>query len=131
MFRPKAPIQLPVSPSEPLDSGAPSSPTDVSSRSHAFRQITQPSGRQPHEDHHPPSFDLKLARISALIDIVSYAFMALAPTPITFVAASALGSLGTAFSPTVHSLSLELYRRRGGTEFGKLFGAMSVVQALR
>ena len=126
MFRPKASIQLPVSPSEPLDPRAPSSPANVSSR-----QITQPSGRQPHEDHHPPSFDLKLARISALIDIVSYAFMALAPTPITFVAASALGSLGTAFSPTVHSLSLELYRRRGGTEFGKLFGAMSVVQALR
>ncbi|ETW85959.1 hypothetical protein HETIRDRAFT_471204 [Heterobasidion irregulare TC 32-1] len=125
MFRPKASIQLPVSPSEPLDPRAPSSPANVSSR-----QITHPSGRQPHEDHHPPSFDLKLARISALIDIVSYAFMALAPTPITFVAASALGSLGTAFSPTVHSLSLELYRRRGGTEFGKLFGAMSVVQAL-
>lgn len=49
-----------------------------------------------------------------------------------FVAAGALGALATGYVPTTHSLSLELYTRRGGSpsEAGRLFGAMSVIQTL-
>jgi len=50
----------------------------------------------------------------------------------TFVAASALGALAAGYSPTTHSLSLELYTRRGGapSEAGRLFGALSVIQTI-
>ncbi|KAF9014116.1 major facilitator superfamily domain-containing protein [Cyathus striatus] len=64
---------------------------------------------------HSPAFDLNLARASLLIDALSYAFMGLTRSPIVF---------------TCSSVTLALYSRRGGTESGKLFGAMSVVQAL-
>jgi len=49
-----------------------------------------------------------------------------------FVAAGALGALATGYSPTINSLSLELYTRRGGSpsEAGRLFGAMSVIQTV-
>jgi hypothetical protein len=49
-----------------------------------------------------------------------------------FVAAGALGALATGYSPTTHSLMLELYTRRGGlpSEAGRLFGAMSVIQTI-
>jgi hypothetical protein len=49
-----------------------------------------------------------------------------------FVAAGALGALATGYSPTTHSLSLELYTRRGGfpSEAGRLFAAMSVIQTV-
>jgi len=49
-----------------------------------------------------------------------------------FVAAGGLGALAMGYSPTTHSLSLELYTRRGGapSEAGKLFGALSVIQTV-
>ena len=48
-----------------------------------------------------------------------------------FTAFGMLGSLGAGFSPATQSVMLALYARRGGTEIGRLFGALSVVQALR
>ncbi|THH14854.1 hypothetical protein EW146_g5538 [Bondarzewia mesenterica] len=132
-FKPTSPpIRLPVSPLEPLNPNNPTSPSSTTSRSSS----SGPGAKSPddqvraHEEHHSPSFDLALARGSTLIDIISYTLLPLAPTPIAFVMASTISSLGAGFSPAVHSLSLELYRRRGGTESGELFGAMSVVQAL-
>jgi hypothetical protein len=49
-----------------------------------------------------------------------------------FVAVSVLGALAVGYAPTVHSLSLELFTRRGGapSEAGRLFGAMSVIQTI-
>jgi MFS family permease len=76
------------------------------------------------------TFDLNLARASLLIDIASYVLMPLAPTGALFGAAAALHSFGTGFTPAVRSIALELFVRRGGTESGKLFGALSVLQAL-
>lgn len=58
--------------------------------------------------------------------------IAVSKDPRVFVAAGALGALAMGYSPTTHSLSLELYTRRGGapSEAGKLFGAMSVIQTV-
>jgi len=79
---------------------------------------------------HSPSFDLGLARISLLIDIVAYVLMGLSPTAMAFTGSSLLGSFGAGFSPAAQSVTTALYARRGGTEIGRLFGALSVIQAL-
>ncbi|KAF9444748.1 MFS general substrate transporter [Macrolepiota fuliginosa MF-IS2] len=79
---------------------------------------------------HSPAFDLGLGRISLLIEIVAYTFMALAPTPFAFTVFGMLSAMGAAFSPATQTVALALYTRRGGTESGRLFGALSVLQAL-
>ena len=75
-------------------------------------------------------FDLALARVSLSVDIVSYVLLVSIPTAVAFTLGTVVGSMGSGFSPAVQSVALGLYRRRGGTESGKLFGALSVVQAL-
>lgn len=84
----------------------------------------------PSEEHHSPSFDLNLARVSLIIEVISYASMGLARTPVAFTLFTILGSFGVGFSPGVHSVALDLYQRRGEKDNGRLFGALSVVQAL-
>ena len=79
---------------------------------------------------HSAVFDLNLARGAAFIDFISYVFMGLAATALPFTLFTLLGSLGTGFTPAMQSVALELYARRGETETGKLFGALSVVDAL-
>ncbi len=89
------------------------------------------SSKSFHLELHSSAFDLGLARVSLVIDMISYLLMALATHPVPFAAASVFGSIGTGFSPSLQSVALELYTQRGGTESGKLFGALSVVQAVR
>lgn len=75
-------------------------------------------------------FDLNLARVAAFIDFASYVLMGLAESALPFTMFTLLASLGTGFGPAVQAVALELYSRRGETETGKLFGALSVVNAL-
>ncbi|KAJ8699968.1 hypothetical protein PTI98_003040 [Pleurotus ostreatus] len=79
---------------------------------------------------HSPSFDLSLARASLLVEIVAYSLMAMAQAPLPFTIFAMLGSFGAGFSPAIQSAAIELYVRRGGRENGRLYGALSVVQAL-
>lgn len=79
---------------------------------------------------HSPAFDLGLVRASLFVDTVAYVFLFLSPTPITFTLFGMLSSMGSAFSPASQAVSLALYNKRGLTESGRLFGAMSVIQAL-
>ncbi|KDQ33438.1 hypothetical protein PLEOSDRAFT_1091491 [Pleurotus ostreatus PC15] len=79
---------------------------------------------------HSPSFDLSLARASLIVEIVAYSFMAMAQAPLPFTIFAMLGSFGAGFSPAIQSAAIELYVRRGGQENGRLYGALSVVQAL-
>ncbi|KAJ7154677.1 major facilitator superfamily domain-containing protein [Mycena filopes] len=78
--------------------------------------------------------DLTIARLSILVDAVTYAVLPLAPTGIVFLVFISLGSFGAGLAPAVNSVALELYSRRLGknatVESGRLFGAMSVAQAL-
>ena len=75
-------------------------------------------------------FDLVLAQISLLLDIASFVLIVSVPTAAAFSLGVIGGSLGAGFNPAVQSVALGLYKKRGGTESGKLFGALSVVQAL-
>ena len=121
-FRPKAnPIHLPMESSEPSDLYAASPP-----------QSPPPVQKQPKkQERHSPAFDLTLARMSLFVEIVVYALVPFASTGSGFMAAVAAGSLGAGFAPTMQSLALELYQRRGGKESGKVFGALSLVHAAR
>lgn len=91
-----------------------------------------PDASAPVESREPhfPSFDLGLARISLVFHILSYTFMAFAASPTSFTLLGVVSALGEGFSAAVQSVALELYTRRGSTESGRLFGALSVVQAL-
>lgn len=79
---------------------------------------------------HSLAFDLNLARISLLIEIVGFMCMGFALTPIAFTASGMLWSMGAAFTPANQAVALALFTERGGTETGRLFGALSVLQSL-
>jgi hypothetical protein len=79
---------------------------------------------------HSPAFDLGLARISLIIEMVGFTCVALALTPLAFTVAGMLGSMGAGFSPANQAVALALYTKRGGMETGRLFGALSVLQSL-
>lgn len=65
-----------------------------------------------------------------LIEIVSYLLVAFAPNGLFFTLFTMMVAFGAGFGPAVQSVALGLYTLRGGTESGKLFGAMSVVSSL-
>ncbi|KAI0333493.1 MFS general substrate transporter [Cubamyces sp. BRFM 1775] len=129
------PIQLPTSPAEPLDGDAgrtdndpsrtPSQPPPIQ------RSRSSSSSRSAHrQQHHTPAFDLALARASLAWDAAVYLLLTVAPNGLAFAATSCLGAFGMGFGPAVQSVALALYNWRGGKDSGKLFGAMSVVQAM-
>ena len=111
------PVQLPTSPDEPLDAG-PSLP---------HTEPAHDSARS-----HTPAVDLGIAKISLALLAVAFVLVAVSKDTGTFVAANALGALAACYTPTTHSLSLELYTRRGGapSEAGRLFSAVSVIQTI-
>jgi hypothetical protein len=80
---------------------------------------------------HSPLFDLNLARASLLVDIVSCTTTALTQSPILFALSGAFSSMGAGFHPAVQSVALALYAKRGGVESGRLFGALSLIEAIR
>ncbi len=79
---------------------------------------------------HSLSFDMILTRVSMAIEIVAYSAMGLSSSGTPFVISSVFLWLGSAVNPAVQSVALAIYTRNGGTESGRLFGALSVVQAL-
>ena len=118
LTKPKAPIQLPMEPEEPL-TNPPEHP----------RTSRSPSSSR--HAPHSPTFDLKLARVSLAIEVVMYAIIVCSTTGLMFALATGLGALAMGCGPAMQSVALTLYNRRGGKDSGKLFGALSVVQAIR
>ena len=114
-------LEIPVTPVEttPLLNSASSSSSTALSRKTIKKEI------------HSPLFELNLARASLLVDIVSFASMGLAQNPILYALSAAFGSMGAGFPAAAQSVALALYAKRGGVEIGKLFGAISLIQAIR
>ena len=117
-FVPKShPVQLPTSPDEPLDASS-----------------SDPRTAPAHDPVrlHTPAVDLGIARFSLALQAMCFVVIAVSRDAKMYVAGSALGALAAGYSPTMQSLSLELYTRRGGapSEAGMLFGAMSVIQTI-
>ncbi|KAJ6502368.1 major facilitator superfamily domain-containing protein [Mycena sanguinolenta] len=90
--------------------------------------LLAPTSPEPHS----AAFDLALARISLFIEVIAYAGMPFATTGLVFTGFTVLSSFGSGFNPAVQSAAMDLYSKRIGTsvEAGKLFGGMSVIQAL-
>ena len=84
--------------------GTPSS--DISETSSIATSIVSNPNRPPHT----PTFDLFVARASALIETLAYAGVALSTTPTIWIAATLSASLGSGFAPSVQALALELHR---------------------
>lgn len=80
---------------------------------------------------HPISFDLGLAKFALIVDIVVHLFIPAAKDPLLFTALTIVGCMGVGFSPAIQSVAMGVYTQQGGTELGKLFGALSVMSALR
>jgi MFS family permease len=112
-------LQLPTIPDEPLqDLPSSSDPT-------RWNTVNTPSSS------HSSKLDLTIARVSLVVDIIALLIMMFASDGLLFVCGSILQSLGVGYSPAVQAFALEVYNRRGGKgEAGKLFGAISVMQAL-
>jgi hypothetical protein len=93
-------------------------------------------------------FDLRVARLSLLADIVSNTFVTVAPSPSTsegsnsqtfFIIASAFTSFASGVVPAMQSLALCIMQARalregdgagGEVDVGRLFGGMAVLQAV-
>jgi len=70
--------------------------------------------------------------VSLALQATFFTLIAVSKDVGVFVTIGALGALAAGYYPTVSSLSLELYTRRGGapSQAGQLFGAMSVIQTI-
>ena len=114
-------LEFPVTPVEttPLLNSTSSTSSSMMSRKTIKREI------------HSPLFDLNLARVSLLVQIVSFTSMGLARSPILFALSGTLDAMGTGFSPAAQSVALALYAKKGGVETGRLFGAISLIQVIR
>lgn len=114
-----APIQLPVSPSEPLHPTQTDPQTDDNSRPRA-------------KPKHSAYFDLSLARVSLCIDLICYIGMAWSMSSLSWSTVSVARAFSGGFTPALQSVALVLYEKgpNQGVEIGKLFGGLSVVQAL-
>lgn len=113
-------MQLPITLDEPLQQNL-SSPSDPT------RQGTARARSPSHSSY----FDLNIARVSLVVDIIAFLTMMLASNSVLFTCGAVLQSLGIGYSPAVQAFALEVYNRRGGKgEAGRLFGAISVVQGL-
>jgi hypothetical protein len=109
--------------------------TGTNRSTHAHPSKPGPAGRtamamNENKDSSSPRLDLNTARVSLVLELTAYVLMATANTGTMFTVYTVLGSLAAGFTPAVQSLALGIYAGRGGEETGKLFGGLSVVQAL-
>lgn len=78
-------------------------------------------------------FDLSLLRTSLILDFLSHVLVSAMPEGTTagfFVGATSLSSLGAGVIPAANSFALCVLQARGEDGAGKLFGALSVLQAV-
>ncbi|EKM55184.1 uncharacterized protein PHACADRAFT_255634 [Phanerochaete carnosa HHB-10118-sp] len=116
-------IKLPIEQDEPLQPA--SQPSTSSPRTESLPKQTTPTNTS-----RSIALDFGLARVSLVIEVISYALVPFASNGLRYTAVTVLGSFGAGFGPALQSVALGLYTLRGGTESGRLFGAMSVVQSL-
>lgn len=127
--------------------GSKAAPTDALSAPDESHQETplspgsqQPLMRQPSltsTSAHSFKIDVILARCALAIEVCAYIFMATTKSGVLFVIGTIFGSASVAVPPICQATAVEIYSSRTGNgagggqgEVGRLFGAMSVVQAM-
>ncbi|KAI0303849.1 major facilitator superfamily domain-containing protein [Multifurca ochricompacta] len=80
------------------------------------------------------TFDLRVARASLLIDIVSHTLVALhiSSSPLVFSGVTSISALASGATPALQSLAICILQRsrQGSPEIGALFGGLSMLTAL-
>jgi len=131
LLKPKPPpIELAPSPLEPLLELASSDDDDDGAQARGLRppsptEFPLPGGPLPADV--AARFDIKIARVSLLIDLLGFALLLTLSGPGGFTFATVLACFGGGFGPSAQSLSLFLTTSQ---ENGKLFGSLAVVSAL-
>ncbi|KAH8091057.1 hypothetical protein BXZ70DRAFT_1067453 [Cristinia sonorae] len=74
------------------------------------------------------AFDLTVVRVSIIIEFLSMIAIPFTSNTLLFVAFAILGTFGSGHTPASQSVSLALYTQSGGTESGRLFGALAALQ---
>ncbi|KAF9258534.1 MFS general substrate transporter [Marasmius fiardii PR-910] len=74
--------------------------------------------------------DLRLARISLGLMIISYVGLCLDVTSFSFIIYTMIEALGAGYGPAIQSVALSLYGRKSDGETGRFFSALSILQAL-
>jgi hypothetical protein len=92
--------------------------------------LRQRQGHAKVKDRAPASFDLALARVSITIEAASYIIICAFPTSVTFAVLGVVNAVASGLIPAMRSVALEMYHRAGGTESGRLFGGLSMINAL-
>ncbi|KAL5532572.1 hypothetical protein ACEPAF_4346 [Sanghuangporus sanghuang] len=79
-----------------------------------------------------PAFDLAIAQSSLALEIVCYALVPVlySSGAVLFIVFTILASCGAGFGPAIQALAVDIYNGRGGTETGRLFGVLSVIQTI-
>ncbi|TCD62172.1 hypothetical protein EIP91_007255 [Steccherinum ochraceum] len=118
--KPVPSVRLSEAASEPLLSAESTSHPDSSSSPHATAVNTSRS----------ISFDLNVTRVSVVIELISAFMIPFTKKGLVFTGLSVADCFGAGHEPTAQSVTLALYAQRGGTESGKLLGALGVLQIL-
>ncbi|EJD02479.1 MFS general substrate transporter [Fomitiporia mediterranea MF3/22] len=92
----------------------------------------EPSTQSQTQARKTPAFDLAIAQGSLVLEVVCYALVPVIFSfgAIPFIILTILASCGSGFGPAIQALAVDLYSARGGTETGRLFGVLSVVQSI-
>ncbi|KAG8864856.1 hypothetical protein FRB96_003442 [Tulasnella sp. 330] len=104
-------------------------PTDPSTAVSASGSSTPSPARAKAMIAKDMEFDVRIARVSVLVDAAGNLIFATTSSPVMFSVASALVSLGGGAPPAIQSLSLCLLPNPR-EDAGKMFGALSMIQAV-
>lgn len=107
-----------------------STPLLISPQTSSHSQATSQTNSHPSSRRHTPAFDMAIAQASLALEVVCFGLTPFAPSQPLFIALTVLAACGSGFGPAIQSLVVELYSRRGGTETGRLFGVLGVVQVI-
>ncbi|KAF9520614.1 hypothetical protein BS47DRAFT_1286818 [Hydnum rufescens UP504] len=120
------------SPTQPLLDAAPPTNPSASAGTSPHNLSLNPSHDQRmsrRQAHRVATFDLRVTKISAFINLLSYLLVCIVAGPLLFTASTCLAPLGVGFGPGLQSLAIALMPR-GGEDAGKLFGALALISAL-
>lgn len=87
---------------------------------------------------HDPAFDLVIAKLSLGIELLQYTLAVLSQNTNLFIAATLISAFSGGYTPSIQALAVELSGRNAPAKpagsnvgnFGQLFGALGVIQAL-
>ncbi|PFH46315.1 hypothetical protein AMATHDRAFT_70138 [Amanita thiersii Skay4041] len=122
------PIILQYLKSKPMLTQGHARPSEETSLLNSSSQAASPNNQD--KELYSLSINILTARWSLIIEGASYIFTGLSSTALPYIFFSVTEAMSVSFIPTAQALALAIYTRSGGTESGRLFGALSVVRGI-